>query len=70
MILTAFIAARITFMAVKLPHKMSCYSQLKQLSAHVGIDRVGGTVNQVLYNIIISVFIKVLSSKVLCWIKF
>jgi hypothetical protein len=33
-------------------------------------DRVEGTVNQVIYNKIIFVFIKVLSSKVLCWIKF
>ena len=70
MLLTAFITARITFMVVTLPHKISCYSQLKQLSANMGHDRVGGAVNQVLYNTIIFVFIKVLSSKALCWIKF
>jgi hypothetical protein len=46
MIVTAFITARITFMVVKLPHKLSRYSQLKQLSANMGHDRVGETVNQ------------------------
>jgi hypothetical protein len=70
MILTAFTTARITSMTVMLPHKISCYSQLKQLSANMGHGRVGGTFNQVLYNMIIFVFIKVLSSKVSCWIKF
>ena len=70
MILTVFITSRITFMVLKLPHNISRYSQLKQLSANNGHDRVGRTVNQVLYSTIIFVFIKVLSSKVLYWIKF
>jgi len=69
MILTVFITSRITFMVLKLPHNISRYSQLKQLSAKIGHDRVGRTDNQVLYITIIFAFKKVLSSKVLCWIK-
>ena len=65
MILTALTAARMTFMVISLTHKISRFSQPKQLSANIGHYRVGGTVSQELSNNIIFVFIKALSSKVL-----